>query len=195
MLGRNSRLALVVVCFSFLAAQLSAQGRPDPAALVNAQKQAMKALSFMDGAWRGPAWSMLPSGEKHPITQTERVGPFLDGSLKMVEGKGYEADGKVGFNALGIISYNPSTKAYSIRSHAMGYAGDFALTPKADGFTWEMQMGGRMSFRYTASFTDGKWHEVGDRLTDGKDPVRIFEMTLERIGNSDWPAGNAIPMK
>ncbi len=42
-------------------------------------------------------------GEVHAITQTQRVGPFLDGSLKVIEGSGYEADGQVGFNALGVI--------------------------------------------------------------------------------------------
>ncbi|MDQ2944650.1 MAG: DUF1579 domain-containing protein, partial [Acidobacteriota bacterium] len=48
------------------------QGPPDAAALIAAQKQAMAPLAFMDGVWRGPAWTILPSGEKHTITQTER---------------------------------------------------------------------------------------------------------------------------
>ena len=45
----------------------------------------MAPLAFMDGVWRGPAWTILPSGEKHNITQTERIGPFLDGSIKVIE--------------------------------------------------------------------------------------------------------------
>jgi hypothetical protein len=53
------------------AAPAFAQGRPDPAALIAAQKEAMKVFSAMDGVWRGPAWTILPSGEKHNITQTE----------------------------------------------------------------------------------------------------------------------------
>ena len=44
----------------------------------------------MDGTWRGPAWTLLPSGEKHELTQTERVGSMLDGSIKVIEGRGYE---------------------------------------------------------------------------------------------------------
>ena len=39
----------------------------------------------MDGVWRGPSWTILPSGEKHVGTQTERIGPFLDGSVKVIE--------------------------------------------------------------------------------------------------------------
>jgi len=53
--------------------------RPDPATQIAAQREAMAPLAFMDGVWRGPAWTILPSGEKHNITQTERIGPFLDG--------------------------------------------------------------------------------------------------------------------
>src|SRR6478672_6854315 len=32
---------------------------------------------------------------KHTITQTERIGPFLDGSVKVIEGRGCEPDGRV----------------------------------------------------------------------------------------------------
>src|SRR2546422_6466747 len=68
------------------------QGRPDSAALIKAQREAMATFAFMDGVWRGPAWTMLPSGEKHNIIQTERIGPFLDGSVKVIEGRGYNPD-------------------------------------------------------------------------------------------------------
>ena len=54
-----------------------AQRPPDPAALLAAQSDSMLRLAFMDGAWRGTARTLLPSGEKREVTQTERVGPFL----------------------------------------------------------------------------------------------------------------------
>src|SRR5260221_10830225 len=114
------------------------QGQQDPATLIAAQREAMKPLAFMDGVWRGPAWTILPSGEKHSVTQTERIGPFLDGSVKVIEGRGYDASGKVTFNAFGTISYNPATRAYTLHSYAQGGAGDFALTPQADGYVWEI---------------------------------------------------------
>lgn len=49
------------------------------------QRAAMPPLAFMDGEWRGTAWTLLPSGEKHTLSQTERIGPFLDGSVKVIE--------------------------------------------------------------------------------------------------------------
>src|ERR1700730_13570343 len=103
----------------------SGQARPDPATLIAAQRQAMAPLAIMDGVWRGPAWTILSSGEKHNITQTERIGHVLDGSIKVMEGRGYTADGKVGFNAFGIISSDPATKVYTLHSHALGQVGDF----------------------------------------------------------------------
>ena len=171
---------------------VSAQGRPDPATQIAAQREAMKSFAAMDGVWRGPAWTILPSGEKHNITQTERIGPFLDGSIKVIEGRGYNLDGSVGFNAFGIISYDPATKAYNMHSHAMGQAGDFVIKPTADGYVWEIPAG-PMTIRYTAVIKEGTLREVGDRIMPGKEPIRFFEMNLKRVGDTDWPAAGAIP--
>jgi hypothetical protein len=177
-----------------LAAPALAQGRPDAAALLAAQRDALKAFAAMDGVWRGPAWTILPNGEKHAITQTERIGPFLDGAVKVIEGRGYEADGRVAFNAFGTISFSPAKNAYTLHSHAMGNVGDFTIKPTLDGYTWEIPAG-PMTIRYTAVIKDGTLKEVGDRLEPGKDPVRFFEMTLTRIGDTSWPASGAVPPK
>jgi len=171
-----------------------AQGPPDSAKLIAAQREAMLPLAFMDGVWRGPAWTILPSGEKHSITQTERIGPFLDGSVKVIEGKGYEADGKVSFNAFATVSYNPATRAYTMHSYAQGYVGDFVLKPTGDGFLWEIPAG-QMTIRYAAVIKEGTWCEVGDRIVPGKEPVRFFEMNLKRIGDTNWPAAGSVSPK
>lgn len=184
-------LALVVSVL----APLSAFGQaPDAVARLAAQREGMAPLAYMDGVWRGPAMTVLPSGEKHNITQTERIGPFLDGTVKVIEGRGYDADGKVSFNAFGTISFDPATHAYTLHSYAMGYVGDFVLTPITDGYTWEIPAG-PATIRYTAVVKNGTWNEVGDRIVPGQAPVRFFEMTLTRVGPTDWPAGGAIPPK
>jgi len=170
------------------------QGRPDPAKIIASQRKAMLALAYMDGVWRGPAWTILPSGEKHNITQTERIGPFLDGSVKVIEGRGYDPDGTVTFNAFATISFNQSTGAYTMRSYAQGNVGDFEIQPTKDGFEWEIPAG-PMKIHYTAVVKDGTWREVGDRISPGKEPVRFFEMNLKRIGDTDWPSAGAINPK
>ena len=170
------------------------QGGSDPAALIEAQRKAMDPLVYMDGVWRGQAWTILESGEKHTFTQTERIGPFLDGSVKVIEGRGYNPDGKIGFNALAILSYSPEKKGYVLHSHAMGRVGDFAFRPTTDGYVWEVPAG-PMTIRYTAVIKDGTLREVGDRILPGKEPARFFEMNLKRLRDTDWPAAGAIPPK
>jgi hypothetical protein len=190
--NRTSVLAASLVLT--LASSTGAQPGYNPATVMSAQREAMRGLAVMDGVWRGPAWTVLPSGEKHSITQTERIGPFLDGTVKVIEGRGYSPDGSVGFNALGIISYDPATKAYNFRSYAQGRSGDFVLRPNADGYVWKIPAG-PMTIRYTAVIKDGTWREIGERIAPGAQPVQFFEMNLRRVSDSQWPAGDAIPSK
>jgi hypothetical protein len=184
------RIAALVATLAALAA--SAQP-PDPAALIAAQKEAMKLFAPMNGVWRGPAWTVVAGGKKLELTQTERAGPMLDGTLKIVEGRGYMPDGSVGFNAFGVIAYDVAAKKYTMRSWAMGRAGDFTLTPNADGYTWELPAGPGAVIRYTATVKGDTFREVGDRIVEGREPMRIFEMDLKRVGDTAWPAGDAVP--
>lgn len=187
-------LPLLLAAGLTIAAPASAQ-MYDPPSRLPAQGEAMKPLAWMNGVWRGPAWTILPNGQKHDVTQTERIGPFLGGTVKALEGRGYNADGSVGFNAFGLITYEPNTKAYSIRSCAMSYCGEFPLTLTDTGYVWEVPAGPGATVRYTAVFKDGLWVETGERVAGDKPPVKMFEMDLRRVGDSDWPAGGAVPMK
>lgn len=190
----NLLVMITIIVTIGLSGTAFGQGRQDPAATIAAQRDAMKAFAQMDGVWRGPAWTILPSGEKHNITQTERIGPFLDGSVKIIEGRGYDPDGKVTFNAFGVISYDTEKRLFTFHSYARGSVGDFVFTPTPDGYVWEIPVG-KMTIRYTAVIKDGTLHEVGDQIIAGKEPVRFFDMNLKRIGDSTWPADGAIPMK
>ena len=171
-----------------------AQRPPDPGTLIAAQREAMAPLAYMDGVWRGSAWTILPSGVKHTITHTERIGPFLDGSVKVIEGRGYEPDGRVSFNAFGTISYDSATKVFTFHAYGQGRVGDFVMTMKPDGYSWDIPAGPGI-IRYTATIKDGAWREVGDQMMPGKEPARFFEMNLKRVGDTTWPAGGAVPMK
>lgn len=172
-----------------------AQGQAyNPAPAIAAQKEAMKKLASLDGVWRGEAWTILPNGQREEITQTERVGPFLDGTVKVVEGRGYDKSGTVAFNAFGIISYAPATGKYTIRTYSSGRHGDYPLVPTADGFDWEIPAG-PMVIKYKTTLKNGVWHEVGDQVMPGKEPVRFMEMTLKRVGDTKWPAGDPVSWK
>ncbi|WP_395612280.1 DUF1579 domain-containing protein [Allosphingosinicella sp.] len=190
---RSTILSLAVLGLTF-ASPLAAQGQPDPAALVAAQRQAMGPLARMDGVWRGPAWSVTQAGRRE-LTQTERIGTFLDGSVRVIEGRGYNADGSVGFNALGIISFHADTNSYTISSWAQGRGGVFPFRPTADGYEWEVPAGPGMTIRYSATVTADTLREVGHLVRGDAPPVQIFEMNLRRVGTTDWPGAGAVPMR
>ena len=168
----------------------AAQAQGTDMAAIAAQKAAMHKLDWMHGVWRGPAVTQFPQGP-HEVAQTERIGSFLDGTLTMMEGKGYNADGSVGFNALGVVSYDAATKSYWLTSWALGRGGKFPVTVTDTGYVWEIATG-NMTIRYTATLANGVWTEVGDYIVPGQ-PVRpFFKMTLKRVGDSDWPAAGGI---
>jgi hypothetical protein len=187
------RATLAAALLAF-ATSASAQHGPDVAQLTAAQREAMKALKAMDGTWRGPAWTLQPDGTKRHLTQTERIGPFLEGTVKVIEGRGYEADGRVGFNALGIVYWDPQRRAYQLRSFALGRTGDFRFEALPDGYAWEVEFpGGKV--RYVGTINGNKLREVGHTILQGREPVQSFEMNLERLGDTDWPAGAPVPVK
>lgn len=167
---------------------------PENESAVVKQKEMLGRLEFMNGRWRGDAWSISPTGEKIDLTQTERVGPMLDGIVKVVEGRGYDKDGKVAFNAFAVISYDVTNGKYSMRSYSGGRSGDYKFAPTDEGFIWEIPMGSAV-IRYTAKVSDGEWFEYGERIVGDQKGFRFFEMKLKRIGDSDWPAGDYVPEK
>lgn len=149
------------------------------------QAEAMKPLAWMDGQWRGTAWAAGPTG-RIDLLHTERVGPMLAGSVKVIEGKSYTPDGKTdgGFNAMAVLSYNPDTRAYAMRSYAQGRAGDFPLTLTPDGWTWATG-----PVRYATVFKDGVWTERGDYTPpEGGASRQVFFMELRKVGTTGWPA-------
>lgn len=173
-------------------AQKAEGPRPPAGPDIAAQKQAMAALDFMNGVWVGPAWTILPSGERSEVTQTERIGPMLDGLTKVIEGRGYGPDGRTRFNAMAVISYDDRAGRYEFRSYAHGRVGTFEARLTAPGvYQWEIPAGPAV-IHYSATVKDGVWHEVGDRVASDRPPARFFEMTLKRVSDTDWPLGEPI---
>lgn len=164
----------------------------DPAAIA-AQKAAIARIDIIDGTWRGEAVQRMQGGE-HRVTQTERAGSLLDGSIKLIEGRGYNPDGTTGFNAFATIAWDPAAKAYRMRSYAQGRTIDPSFEMTDTGFIWGFPAGGA-TIRYTATVSGGKWREIGEYIVPGQPPRQFFEMNLVRIGDSDWPKGVAVPPK
>jgi len=153
---------------------------------------AMAKLAFMRGTWSGPATGSNPGGKSYAVTQTERIGPMLGGDIMVMEGRGYTPAGDTGFNAFAVLSWDPASSKYELRSYAMGHAGTFELQLTADGYVWTVPAGPDSTIRYTATVKDNKWREVGELVAKGKPPVKTFEMNLVRQGDTDWPLGTPV---
>lgn len=162
--------------------------QPTPA-LANA----MAKLGFMRGVWAGPGTGTLPGGGRYSVTQTERMGPMLGGDIIVIEGRGYRDDGSTGFNAFAVVSWDPRAERYEIRSYAQGHAGTFELKLTADGYNWEVPAGPGAVTRFTATIKGDTWREVGEYVAGDRPPVPTFEMSLRRVGDTDWPLGAPIP--
>ncbi len=191
---RRTHAAACLALFALPALPLPAgsQGRPDFAALMAAQRAALRPLTALDGVWRGTARVLEPDGKWLELTQTERVGYMLDSTVKVIEGRGYDATGKTVFNAFAILAWEANRKSFEFRSYTRGLRGDYLFTPTDSGFVWDIPTG-PMTIRHTATVRGGRWREVGDRIVAGQPPVRFIEMDLRRVGDTDWPAGGVVP--
>jgi hypothetical protein len=168
---------------------LEAAGPATPQ-LLEQQRIALQRLARYDGVWRGQATIYNADGSKLELVQTERVGPMLDGTLRVIEGRGYVTDGTLVFNAFAVISFAPDSGKYTFRSYAQGYAGNFPLEVQDEGFTWSIPAG-PATLRYTSTVKNDLWVEVGERVEPGRPPVTTFEMRLRKVESTGWPAAGA----
>jgi hypothetical protein len=177
-LGANRIASLAVTLLALITSPGSAQA-PDPAAV----RAAMARLDFMVGRWRGQAWQQRLD-ERVETGMIEVVERRLGGTVLLVEGRGTVpvpgGEDRVVHHALGVISYDPSTRAYTLRSYlSTGQMGDFALTLVEGGVSWSREVpGGRI--RNTARYTADEWHEIGEFSRDGTTWTRVMELRLKR---------------
>ncbi|MEL7109226.1 MAG: DUF1579 domain-containing protein [Pseudomonadota bacterium] len=151
-------------------------------------------LAFMFGEWVGPASGYSQAGP-FELTQTERVGPMLDGDVVVIEGRGYSETGETTFNAFAIVSKTGADGSWEMRSYTNGRAGTFPFELTETGYTWSVPAGPNARMIYTASFEGDTWSQIGE-YTPTEGPVRqTFEMTLTRTADTEWPSGKPVSPK
>lgn len=164
--------------------------RPDPAALVAKQREAMERVAWMDGVWRGTVTSTTPVGEV-TLTQTERVGTMAHGTVRLVEGRGFAEDGALEFNAVGMIAYDALADEYVMTTSARGMTSRPWFRPTPDGFEWGFKAG-PAKIRYVAVHANGVWTEEGFMAVEGQAERKFLTMRLQRVGDTDWADAGAV---
>jgi hypothetical protein len=133
---------------------------------VDAQREAMRKLSFLAGHWSGPVTIVRGPGEALHLAQTEDVEYKLDGLLLLIEGKSTSADGKVLFSALATIAYDDASRTY--RFHANGFSWNFTAGPAHIVNTMHLT-------------SKGEWDEVTEATIGSNPPHRSVEMLLQHL--------------
>ena len=189
---------LVTLAAALIGGPLLAQSAAPPqtpAQMVSSQQVAIGKLAALDGVWRGTGWIMdQPGDAPRQLTQTLRAGAFLDGTLRLLEIRGYQADGSIGFHAFNTISFDTQKGSYVMTARAGGRSGNFTFQATANGYTWNIG-DGASGLKYTATIKDGVWTETGEALAAGRTPIKLSEWTMRRVGSTDWPEGGALAPK
>jgi hypothetical protein len=145
----------------------------------------MKKLDWMIGEWKGSGTSTMP-GRAGTSDVYEKIERRLDGLALLVEGVGRKTEAgketKV-HHALAMLRWAPDCKCYRFPSHTMhGSFVDAEMRIMEDKrVVWGFKTpGGEM--RYTIRHTDkGQWNEIGEMSRDGKNWIKHFDMTLDRV--------------
>ncbi|HKC12213.1 MAG TPA: hypothetical protein VKI41_09285 [Vicinamibacteria bacterium] len=148
---------------------------------VDAQREAMRKMSFLAGHWSGPVSIFRGPGEALHLTQTEDVEYKLDGLVLLVEGKSTSADGKVVFSALATIAYDDASHTYRFRAYHEGHYLDTELLVPADGFSWSFVVGPARIVNTMRLTSKGEWQEVTEATVGGKPLHRSVEMLLQHL--------------
>lgn len=148
---------------------------------VEAQRQAMRKLSFLAGRWSGPVTIMRGPGEPLHLTQSENVQYKLDGLVLLVEGQSTGADGQVAFSALATISYDDASHTYRFRAYNNGHYVDTELSVPGQGFSWGFAAGPAHIVNTMHLTEKGEWSEVTDVAMGDNPAHRSMEMTLQKM--------------
>ena len=173
---RLTALALLLIGSAPLHAQAGA--RPDAGA--DAQRTAMQKLAFLQGTWTGPLTLRRGPGEPMRLTQTEHVSSKLDGLLLLIEGSSRDAAGKVLFQALATVSFDPASGTYRFRAYNDGRYLDTELTVPTNGFSWSYAAGPAQITNSMHLSDAGEWSETTDAAINGAPPRRSMDMTLKK---------------
>jgi len=147
----------------------------------DAQKEAMRKLSFLAGHWSGPVTIVRGPGEPLHLSQTEDIEYKLDGLVLLVQGKSTGSDGKVQFSALATIAYDDASHTYRFRAYNDGHYIDTEMAAPAKGFSWSFTSGPAHVVNTMHLTPKGEWNEVSEVTFGGNPPFRSVDMLLERL--------------
>jgi len=150
---------------------------------IEAQRAAMKKLSFLVGKWSGEAHIFRQPDQPLELIQTEEAQYELDGLVLMIEGIGRsKADAKPVLQALGIVSYDDETGTYRMRAYNDGryLETEIKLADGGNGLTWGFSLGEVKTTSVLRISEKAEWTELHEISIGSQPPRKFMELRVTR---------------
>jgi hypothetical protein len=150
---------------------------------VEAQRAAMKKLSFLIGKWSGEASVLRAPGQFVDLSQTEEAQFKLDGLVLMIEGIGRtKSEGKPLLQALGLISFDDESGTYTMRAFNDGrwLETEVKLAAEGDAISWGFALGEFKTSSILRINEKGEWTEYAELTIGARPPQKLMELTVRR---------------
>jgi hypothetical protein len=148
---------------------------------LEAQRTAMKEVSFLVGKWVGEARLLRGPAESVELLQTEEAQYKLDGLILVIEGVGLtKASGQPVLQAFGIISYDDESATYRMRTFNDGrfLETQVRLLEEGQGMTWGFVLGDIRTNSVLRINENSEWTERAEITIGPEPPKKLLELTV-----------------
>ncbi len=148
---------------------------------LEAQRAAMKQVSFLVGKWTGEARLLRDRAESVELLQTEDAQYKLDGLILVIEGVGRtKFGGQPVLQAFGIISYDDESATYRMRAFNDGrfLETQVKLLEEGKGMTWGFILGDIRTKSVLRISENGEWTEIAEITIGPEPPKKLLELTV-----------------
>ena len=152
---------------------------------LEAQRTALKKLSFLAGKWAGEARVLRGPDGPGELIQTEEAQYKLEGLLLMIEGVGrIKSNGQVALQALGLISFDDEKCSYHMRAFNDGrfLETEVKLLEDGVGLTWGFTLGDIKTSSILRINELGDWTEAHEITIGSQPPKQFMEVRVRRMG-------------
>lgn len=151
---------------------------------IEAQRAAMKMLSFLVGEWSGEASAARGPGVVVELSQTEVAQFKLDGLVLMIEGVGRtKSDRTLALQALGLITFDDATGTYRMRAYNDGRWLETEVNLLGDGksLSWGFSLGEIRTKSVLRINEKGEWAELAEITIGGRPPQKLMELLVKPV--------------
>ena len=153
----------------------------------NAQKEAIRKLSWLLGEWTGSS-AVNMGGQKSLVFVKEIVKPNLDSTIFIINGRGTEKNAATNtdiivHDAFAVVSYDEKQSKFRWNAWRIpgGTYGELEIKIGDKSFEWSTPVKGGQT-RYKAFLNEkGQWIEIGEFSSDGIKWYKYLTMTLDKV--------------